>query len=213
MATNLAATALVWRALQSNSLSEGGSSMKIMGSSLYLRAIERTDLPTLMSWANDPVTQDGIGEIHFPSSLAFHESWFEAQLSDPSNQRFVVQIPDGDIIGLSSLINIDWRNRHAWHGLIIGDSSHRGKGYGVDAIMATMKYAFDELNLVRLDGSMIEYNEPSIAAYCGPKLGWREEGRKRNYFYRKGRFWDQVIVGVTREDYEIVCETTGYWNE
>jgi RimJ/RimL family protein N-acetyltransferase len=94
---------------------------------------------------------------------------------------------------------------------VIGDSSYRGKGYGVDAIMATMRYAFEELNLVRLDGSMIEYNTQSIATYCGPKLGWREEGRKKNFFYRKGRFWDQVIVGVTREDYEAVVASTDYW--
>lgn len=187
--------------------------MKIMGKSLTLRAIERFDLPQLQAWANDPVTQDGVGEIHFPSSLTFHQSWFEAQVGDRFNQRFVVEVPDGSIIGISSIVNIDWRNRHAWHGLVIGDSSHRGKGYGVDAIMATMRYAFEELNLMRLDGSMIEYNKRSIAAYCGSKLGWREEGRKKNYFYRKGRFWDQVIVGVTREDYDALCEKSGYWNE
>ena len=35
--------------------------------------------------------------------------------------------------------------------------------------MATMRYAFDELNLARLDGSMIEYNESSLAMYCS---GW-----------------------------------------
>ena len=187
--------------------------MHIKGKELTLRAIERTDLPTLQAWANDPATQDGIGEIHFPSSLDFHETWFAGLKSDRLNQRFVVETSERTIIGLSSIINIDWRNRHAWHGLVIGDSSHRGKGYGVDAIMATMRYAFEELNLMRLDGSMIEYNTLSISAYCGPKLGRREEGRKKNYFYRKGRFWDQVIVGVTREDYETVVARTDYWTK
>ena len=185
--------------------------MHIKGKVLTLRAIERADLPTLQKWANDPVTQDGIGEIHFPSSLDFHETWFANLKTDRLNQRFVVETPSGEIIGISSIVNIDWRNRHAWHGLVIGDSSHRGKGYGVDAIMATMRYAFDELDLERLDGSMIEYNAQSIATYCGPKLGWREEGRKKNYFYRKGRFWDQVIVGVTRADYLAVAAATHYW--
>lgn len=186
--------------------------MHIKGRILTLRAIERSDLPTLQKWANDPTTQDGIGEIHFPSSLDFHEAWFAELKTDRLNQRFVVETPEGVIIGISSIINIDWRNRHAWHGLVIGDSSHRGKGYGVDAIMATMRYAFDELNLERLDGSMIEYNAQSLATYCGPKVGWREEGRKKNYFYRKGRFWDQVIVGVTRADYMAVASTTKYWD-
>jgi RimJ/RimL family protein N-acetyltransferase len=187
--------------------------MHIKGKVLKLRAIERSDLPTLQIWANDPVTQDGIGEIHFPSSLDFHEAWFSNLKTDRLNQRFVVETPEGSIIGLSSLMNIDWRNRHAWHGLVIGDLNHRGKGYGVDAIMATMRYAFEELNLMRLDGSMIEYNSQSVGLYCGPKLGWREEGRRRNYFYRKGRYWDQIIVGVTRADYDALVAKTEYWTK
>lgn len=185
--------------------------MHIKGKFLTLRAIERTDLPTLQKWANDPVTQDAIGEIYFPSSLDFHLGWFEDLKSDTLNQRFVVETPEGGIIGVSSIVNIDWRHRHAWHGLVIGDSSHRGKGYGVDAILATMRYAFEELNLERLDGSMIEYNGASLGLYLGEKVGWREEGRKKNYFYRKGRFWDQVIVGVTRADYADLVQRTNYW--
>ena len=77
--------------------------------------------------------------------------------------------------------------------------------------MATMRYAFEELNLERLDGSMIEYNSVSVATYCGKRLGWKEEGRKRNYFFRKGRYWDQIIVGVTKQDYQELIEKTNYW--
>lgn len=186
--------------------------MNIQGKLITLRAIEESDLPLLHQWANDPVTQDGIGELHFPSSLQFHKTWFDSLKSDKLNQRFVVEVPDVGIIGISSIVNIDWRNRHAWHGLVLGDASHRGKGYGVDAILATMRYAFDELNLERLDGSMIEYNTASLATYCGKKVGWSEEGRKRNYFYRKGRFWDQIIVGVTKGDYLELIAKTNYWN-
>jgi len=185
--------------------------MKIEGKLLSLRAIEEKDLDKLHEWANDPSTQDGIGELHFPSSMDFHKTWFQNLKNDRLNQRFIVDVPTVGIIGISSIVNIDWRNSHAWHGLVIGESNHRGKGYGVDAIMATMRYAFDELNLTRLDGSMIEYNRASIATYCGAKLGWKEEGRRRDYFYRKGRYWDQVVVGVTKGDYRALVERTKYW--
>ena len=187
--------------------------MNILGKFLTLRAIERRDLESLHKWANDPITQDGIGEIHFPSSMDFHDSWFIGLKNEESNQRFMVEATDASTIGISSIMNIDWRNRHAWHGLVIGESTHRGKGYGVDAIMATMRYAFEELNLERLDGSMIEYNQQSIATYCGHKLGWKEEGRKSNYFYRKGRYWDQVIVGITKQAYFDLIDQTQYWNK
>jgi RimJ/RimL family protein N-acetyltransferase len=185
--------------------------MKIQGKLLSLRAIEEIDLPLLHKWANDPVTQDGIGEIHFPSSMDLHRNWFESLRSDKLNQRFIVDVPGTGGIGISSIVNIDWRNRHAWHGLVLGDASHRGKGYGVDAILATMRYAFEELNLERLDGAMIEYNTASLATYCGKKVGWKEEGRRRNYFFRKGQYWDQIVVGVTRDDYQALLAQTNYW--
>ncbi len=185
--------------------------MNIAGKIVTLRAVEAEDLPLLHKWANDPVTQDGIGEIHFPSSMDFHQGWFEALKGDPLNQRFIVDVPDVGPVGLSSIVQIDWRNRHAWHGLVIGEQLQRGRGLGVDTVMSTMRYAFDELGLERLDGSMIEYNAASIAMYCGKKLGWQEEGRRRSYFFRKGRFWDQVVVGITRSDYRALVDATGYW--
>ena len=175
--------------------------MKIIGKNIILRAIEKEDLVLLHQWANDPETQDAIGELHFPSSMDFHNSWFDNLKNDKLNQRLVVEVPNYGIIGLSSIINIDWRNRRAWHGLVIGDSKYRKKGYGIHAIMATMKYAFDELNLERLEGSMIEYNTLSISTYCGKRLKWRKEGLREKYFFRKGQYWDQILVGILRSDF------------
>lgn len=185
--------------------------MNIVGNGIILRAIEKEDLELLHKWANDPETQETIGELHFPSSMDFHLQWFENLKNDKLNQRFVVEVVGYGIIGLSSIIKIDWRNRNAWHGLVIGDNKYRKKGYGVYAIMATMKYAFEELNLERLDGSMIEYNKLSISTYCGKRLGWKQEGIRRNYFYRKGKYWNQILVGITKLDYEQLIKDNKSW--
>ena len=185
--------------------------MNILGKKITLRAIEESDLITLHKWANDPITQDSIGLIHFPSSINYHKTWFENLKNKPLNQRLGIVAPNAGIIGISSIINIDWRNNHAWHGIMLGDTNIKGKGYGIDAVMATMRYAFDELHFERLDGSIIEYNTISYSFYCN-KLGWKEEGRKRNYYFRKGRYWDQIIVGITKEDYKQLIEKTEYWD-
>jgi RimJ/RimL family protein N-acetyltransferase len=186
--------------------------MNILGKKVMLRAIEEEDLPLLHQWANDPVTQDIIGNIHFPSSMEYHKTWFRNMQTDTLNYRFAIDTDDCGIIGLSSIIQIDWRNNHAWHGIVLGDKDIRGKGYGIDAVMATMRYAFDELHLERLDGSMIESNQISINFYCS-KLGWKREGIRRNYYFRRGRYWDQIIVGITKDDYKELLNTNNYWNE
>ena len=52
------------------------------------------------------------------------------------------------------------------------------KRNGTDTVMAIMKYAFEELQLNRLDGTIIEYNEPSRRLYYD-KCGWMVEGVRR----------------------------------
>jgi RimJ/RimL family protein N-acetyltransferase len=185
--------------------------MNIKGRTLTLRAIEESDLARLHKWANDPETQDMIGNLHFPSSMDFHRMWFQNLKTDQLNQRLAIEAPDLGIIGISSILNIDWRNNHAWHGVMLGEANIRGKGYGVDAVMATMRYAFDELHLERLDGSIIEYNTASYVFYC-KKLGWKEEGRRRNWYFRRGRYWDQIVVGITKHDYQELLQKNKYWD-
>jgi RimJ/RimL family protein N-acetyltransferase len=183
--------------------------MNIKGNIVTLRAIEEEDLPLLHQWANDPDLQDLLGDIHFPSSMDFHRDWFQRQKNDQLNKRFAVDAPEIGLIGISSVIEIDWRNRHAYHGLMLGSNAVRSKGYGTDAVMTTMRYAFDELNLERLNGGRIEYNEISGVFY--KKLGWEDEGLIRNYFFRKGRYWNRIVTGVVKEDYDRVVKATNYW--
>ena len=185
--------------------------MNIKGKKIILRAVEERDLPSLHEWSNDPYTQDIMGDIHFPSSFEFHKAWFAKLKDDTLNQRFAVEVigTGGPIIGLSTIIRIDWKNNHAWHGIMLGPPM-QGKGYGFDVIMTTMRYAFDELHMKRLDGSMIEYNAGSIRLYC-EKCGWKKEGLRRSYYFRRGKYWDQVVVGITREDYDEMLLRTKYW--
>jgi RimJ/RimL family protein N-acetyltransferase len=185
--------------------------MQIRGKTVTLRAIEQEDLPALHRWGNDPELWNLLGGWHFPTSLRQTQAWFEGLAGDPLNQRFAIDYPDVGLVGTANLVSIDWKNNNAFHGMMIGDPGMRGKGVGVDVIMAIMRYAFDELHLQRLDGSMVAYNEASLGVYCG-KCGWKEEGRQRDWYYRGGRYWDRIMVGVTRDDYRALVDANGYWS-
>ena len=184
--------------------------MNIMGNKVFLRGIEEEDLPALHKWSNNPEIWYMLGGWHFPSSMAFMQRWFESLQNDDLNQKFAIEAPDLNLIGIAHLIDIDWKNNHAFHGMMIGDKDIRGKGYGVDTIMATMRYAFEELHFERLDGTIIEYNEISLNVYC-KKCGWKEEGRQKNWYFRKNKYWDRIIVGITRDDYFELIEENHYW--
>ena len=185
--------------------------MNIHGKRVVLRAIEEYDLPQLHKWANDPDIWYLLDGWHFPGSMEYQKKWFASLQSDHLNQRFAIEAPDVGLIGTANLVEIDWKNNHALHGMMLGDKEIRGKGYGTDTIMAVMRYAFEELHMERLDGGMIEYNQVSLKVYC-MKCGWKEEGRRRRWYFRKNRYWDMIIVGVTRDDYFELVEQNKYWD-
>ncbi len=66
--------------------------------------------------------------------------------------------------------------------------------------MLLLEYAFRELNLRKIYSDVIGYNERSLA--YAKKCGYVEEARLPNHFYRKGQYWDKVILVVYREEWE-----------
>lgn len=185
--------------------------MNIQGKKVLLRAIEERDLELLHKWSNNPEINYMLGGWHFPSSMQDQKKWFDQLNLKDNNQRFAIDSSDDGLIGMINLVNINWKDRRAFTGLLLGDKNMRGKGYGVDAIMTMNQYAFDELGLNRLDGSMISYNESSIYVYT-KKCGWLIEGTKKNAYFRMNKFWDELIVGITKEDYYSFISENNYWN-
>jgi RimJ/RimL family protein N-acetyltransferase len=185
--------------------------MNILGRRVVLRALEEDDIPLLYEWGNDPALWPLLGGWHFPVARTATKAWFDRLSGDVLNQRFGVTTEADGLVGLANLLDIDWKNNHAFHGMLLGSDKVRGKGIGQDTIMAVMRYAFDELHFERLDGSMIEFNVASLHVYC-EKCAWQIEGRQRNWYFRQGRYWDRVVVGVTREDYRALVERTNYWD-
>jgi RimJ/RimL family protein N-acetyltransferase len=186
--------------------------MNIEGKKVVLRAIEQDDLVELQKWANTPEICYMLAGWHFPTSMDDQQNWLKSFNVSSLHQRFAIDTPDLGLIGTANLVDINWKDRNAFHGMLLGDKDVRGKGYGVDTIMAMMKYAFEELGLMRLDGSMIEYNKASLGVYLR-KCGWKEEGIQRKWYFRKNQFWDKVIVGVTRDDYFNVVNENNYWEK
>ena len=184
--------------------------MNIVGKKVTLRAIEEADLPSLQKWSNDPSIQTMLGGWHFPVSEQDQEKWFKSLSFSSVNQRFAIEAPDLGLIGTANLVSIDWQNRNAFHGMLIGEKDVRGKGYALDTLMTLMKFVFDEMGLHRLDTDIIEYNKASLKFYL-EKAGWKKEGVKKDWYFRGGRRWDKVVVGITKEDYEEHCKLTKYW--
>ena len=135
--------------------------MNIKGKIVTLRAITQTDLQLICDMFNDPELEDLVVGWAFPISIEQQKKWFENNIGDNKNFRFVIETEENGAVGIATLTDIDWKNRRATHGIKLANIQNRTKGVGTDTVMALMRYAFDELGLHRLDGSWFDFNTAS----------------------------------------------------
>lgn len=108
-------------------------------------------------------------------------------------------VADNSLIGFVVLFDIKWSNQSAELAIGIGNSEYRGKGYGSDALRLILNYAFDELNLHRVELKVMDYNMDAIRAY--ERVGFVREGVKRQAVQRSGRRYDLVGYGILRDEW------------
>jgi RimJ/RimL family protein N-acetyltransferase len=133
-------------------------------------------------------------------SVKNSQKWIEKQYENEGNYAFTIRTLDGDqIIGGIGLDAIRWTHRDCFVGIGLGDREFWGKGYGTDAIKIILRYAFIELNLLRVTLDVFEYNQRGVRSY--EKAGFVYEGRARGLIMREGRRWDVIYMGILREDW------------
>ena len=172
--------------------------------------MEPEDAGILRQMFNDPEIEENVVGWAFPVSEYSQEKWLETHFADENDRRLVIETKEGKPAGAISLMHIDWKNRCAGHGIKLARKEYRTKGIGTDAVMAIMRYAFDELGLHRLDGCILECNKASRKLYT--KCGWKEEGIKRECAYKYGRYHDLIMVSILERDYRALVMENHYWD-
>lgn len=184
--------------------------MILKGKIVTLRAMEREDQEMLRQTLNDPEIEKMVGGYSYPISREMQLDWFLRNPNDKNNLRLIIETAAEGGIGFVNLVNIDWKNRSAVHGIKIANQNSRSKGIGTDAVMTIMKYAFEELQLNRLESSIIEYNEPSQKLYLD-KCGWTVEGIKRNASFKLNEYHNELMIGILRDEYLELVKKNNYW--
>lgn len=183
--------------------------MAIKGKQIYLRAMEPEDMEMYRYMINDEDVSRMVVGWSFPVCKREQMNWYERVAMSDVNKRFTICMIENDqAVGMVTLTNIDLVNRSAFHGIKLHPSCPKGKGVGTDAVMTLMEYAFNQINLNRLDGEWFLYNTASKKLY--EKCGWHEEGIKKNAIYRNGEYHDLAICGILKEEYLEAKERLGW---
>jgi diamine N-acetyltransferase len=172
--------------------------MTIPGKRIRLRAIERSDIPTFVRWFNDPEVTKHLG-LYLPMSQAQEERWFERHLQDEKRHIFGIETVDGKLIGNIGLEDVNWKDRSAELGIVIGEKDYWDKGYGTEAVTTLLGFAFRQMNLHRVYLRVFEDNPRAKRSY--EKCGFQLEGRLRESSFSDGRYRDEWIMGILRDEF------------
>lgn len=104
---------------------------------------------------------------------------------------------DGELIGSTGFNRLDWNARACEIGYWI-DREAEGKGMITKACQAMIDYAFDELEMNRIEIRCSAENDRSAA--IPKRLGFKLEGTLRQAEFLHGRAHDFLIFGLLAED-------------
>jgi RimJ/RimL family protein N-acetyltransferase len=163
------------------------------------------DPPVVACWTNDPLWRFVSGAVARPISVEAVRKLLEKiekQMEEMKNLfHFTVRLKDDNrLVGLARIFWIDFHNGTGVLNLGVGDVLDRRHGYGSEALNLLLRFAFNDLNLHRLSVWPSADNHAFI--HMAEKAGFVEEARRREAAFYAGRYWDLVLMGLLRTEWE-----------
>jgi len=130
---------------------------------------------------------------------------YEADLEDSCEFKdtsrrisFAIETLDEEFVGWINLFKGGVKNGTFALGAAVF-REHRARGYGYEALQLVLQYAFEELRMHKCNTECLAINEGSIRLQT--KLGFVEEGRRRETVFMDGSHHDIILFGLTEEEY------------
>ena len=171
---------------------------KMKGDRIYLSPINPEDVLTYTKWINDLETAGYLGRSSEMYSLPKERKMLEHLAEE--GQNFCIVKRDGHKpLGNCSLFDINPIYQRAELGLFIGDDGERSQGYGQEAISLILDYGFNILNLNNIMLKVFSFNTRAITCY--ERVGFKEIGRRRESYFFKGKYHDEIYMDILAREF------------
>jgi RimJ/RimL family protein N-acetyltransferase len=167
----------------------------LSGKHVQLRRVEPGDYPAIQEWQNDP---EVFYWMDYERAFSIEDIRDSEARAVTEGHPFVI-VAEGRAIGRTGLNNFRARDGMASLYIFVGDRDVRGKGYGIDALMALIAYGFDALNLRKIELWTLAHNERAIRMYKA--AGFVEDGRLPERSYKEDRWADHLVMSIDRDSF------------
>ena len=173
------------------------------GEKIYLDAVNKEDLPSLMYWRNLPEYRKNFREYR-ELNMDMQLRWYENKVvNDNTTEMFAIRLNDtGELIGCCGLCYINWVHRNADLSLYIGweKSYIDNEGYAEEACKLLFNYGFKELGMQKIWTEIYCFDEKKLELY--KKLGFSIDGELRNQYFYEGKWWNSYMLSLLTEEWK-----------
>ena len=170
--------------------------MEIQGQGFKLRGWKADDVVSIQKHADNPsVYSFLLDRFPHPYTMEDAKAWVETMLAMEPNYNFVIEVDD-DAVGVIGLeIRDDVYRRSPLLGYWIGEAFW-GKGIMTGAIKLMTHFAFDQLDMVRIQAGVLSNNPRSMRVL--EKAGFTMEGILKSNIIKNGLVLDEHIYGLVK---------------
>lgn len=176
-------------------------SVELISDRLVLRILGEEDVThRYVDWLNDPKVNQYLEVRHVPQDLDSVKAFVADCARNGVDYLFGVFEKSGlRHIGNIKVGPVDVENATSEIGLLIGEVSAWGKGYGKEMISSVCDFAFNQLGLERLHAGYYAPNEGSAKAFA--KSGFVVDRVLKDHAKMDGITVDVVRVSLSKDDY------------
>ncbi len=169
---------------------------------LLLRSISEDDIEGLFAVFSDPQVMRYWSTPPFVDKQAAVE--LQREIAESNQRRTMIKWglalrETNSLIGTVTLFNLDLNNGRAELGYAMA-RAHWGFGYMREALQKLLSYAFEDLELRRLEADVDPRNAASIRTL--ERLGFQREGLLRERWHVNGEIQDAYFYGLLKREWQ-----------
>ncbi|MAT43974.1 MAG: GNAT family N-acetyltransferase [Anaerolineaceae bacterium] len=174
---------------------------KITGTKCYLSPCVTADAEQWTRWLNDLEVAIPLGDEAYELITQTNQENTIKEITADGNKVFTIVDRETDQpIGRCLLFFINSVDRRAMMGIFIGEKQYWNQGYGTEATQLLLDYAFNLLNLNRVELGVFAFNQRGIQAY--KKAGFKEIGIRHQFRWIGGQAFDMVMMDILADEFK-----------
>ncbi|PIS31026.1 MAG: hypothetical protein COT43_00530 [Candidatus Marinimicrobia bacterium CG08_land_8_20_14_0_20_45_22] len=170
----------------------------LIGNKCYLRPATLEDAEFISVGENCPAVRETLF-LALPMDIEKEREKLRQQLASKETILFTIvdKITDQPI-GQTAFVRVDYISSATVFYIAILDPEFWGKGAGTEASQMMVDYAFETLNINRIQLHVFAGNTAAIKIY--QKIGYIKEGVLRQAMYHHGEYCDFWVMGILKKD-------------